>query len=496
MIKKIIMITLILLTTITLVACQSDELADENRQLTEQVTELNERIDELLEQISTLEAQSAEDRVLISEFEAKLTDLAGILTNVDVSAIEGITELIETIRSNISQLQHRLNNTVFVYFTFGTMPTLFASLHFLSHQLPVYAFWQRENTLDRDQMPDNVTVVGTGWSSPREFAQLALSTVEYLEEKYNQPNFVFFVDDLRVLLAYYALIRGGIPTERFRITLLADGSGSNNLFGNFQGVDGIEEWNERKNAFENVWLPMFDSDVQLTDQQYGWVWDNRHFAPIAAQRPYVEYWLQFPEVPFFNDNISMAVRAELVRANLRKTVPFSLLNQLSIRARATFFNATINNPDFAISEEETLFDYLSNVFSDQKPIMIVSGTHTGEGVSPTGFIGALEEIIAEFGDDYVIMYKPHPAWNINHQGNANLVEFLAENEIRILPPRLPMEVILWAFPDVVIGGYSSTLFLAAGPNQVLFSIGSFAGTDHVLAFLMDLGFFPNLKFQF
>lgn len=523
--KKISIVVLGCLFLLLLVGCNNsyrdrvDELEYENQTLRSQLTELQNENKSLKDSLADRNLRISDLEKTISELEADLasskTLIADLTAERDALRLE-VAELllkIAILDEQIATLLGRIDNTVFVYFTFGTLPTLYASLHFLSHSNPSYVFFTRNDTFDVAQMPNHVTQIrdvtyGTLPSS--EIAEIARETIAELEEAYHSPNFHFFVDDLRVLLPYYALLRNEIPESRFRITLLSDGVGTyggmftgNGVDNRFVGANGFNNWRDRRTDLNAFWLPLISSENQLTAANYEAILLNFDLAYVASQRTNVEYWMQFPEFGLLRDDVMPEVRAELLRTNLVKVMPFNMLDQLSQTRRDIFFDATLGNPSFAVDEEVSLRTMLDGLFDSEKPVMIISGTHSG-GVSGGGygvpsFLTALENIVATFGDDYVLMYKPHPSWNSSLSGNQPVIDFMAENDIFILPPRLPMEVLMWAYPNVFIGGYSSSLYMSARVEQVRFSIGNFAtgGINHnIMYVLYQFGFFADMDYAF
>ena len=491
---------------------QLTELQNENKALKDTLVARNARISDLEKSLSELESDLLVSNELAGQLRAEIEALQKEIAELRAEVAE-LEDIISELEEQIATLLGRIDNTVFVYFTFGTLPTLYASLHFLSHSNPSYVFFTRNDTFDVEQMPNHVTQIRDvtyGTLPPAEIAEIARETIAELEETYNSPNFHFFVDDLRVLLPYYALMRNDIPESRFRITLLSDGVGTyagmftgNGVDNRFVGPNGFNNWRDRRTDFQNFWLPLIKSDTQLTASNYEAILLNFDLAYIAAQRPNVEYWMQFPEFGFLREGVMLEVKAELLRTNLVKVMPFNMLDNLSSARKDIFFDATIGNPSFAIGEEVSLRDKLDDLFDSEKPVMIISGTHaggiSGGGHGVAGFLAALEQIVNTFGDDYVLMYKPHPSWNSSLAGNLPIIEFMADNDIFILPPRLPMEVLMWAYPEVFIGGYASSLYMSARVEQVRFSIGNFAAggdTHNIMYVLYQMGFFANMEHAF
>jgi len=72
------------------------------------------------------------------------------------------------------------------------------------------------------------------------------------------------------------------------------------------------------------------------------------------------------------------------------------------------------------------------------------------------------------------------------------LEYLEENQIKVLPYRTAMEIILWMYPNVLVGGYQSTLYIAAFKGNTAFFFGDI--TTAILVQLKDLGYFDNANY--
>jgi len=101
----------------------------------------------------------------------------------------------------------------------------------------------------------------------------------------------------------------------------------------------------------------------------------------------------------------------------------------------------------------------------------------------------ISQIIADFGNDYKLFFKPHPSFIADNNKIKN-------KEITVLPAQLPMDVLLWAYPDVSIGGYNSSLYLSVrDAGQVKFfieRIGEEGHMDNILFVLDKNGFYQNV----
>ncbi|MCL2586929.1 MAG: hypothetical protein FWE31_01670 [Firmicutes bacterium] len=365
----------------------------------------------------------------------------------------------------------------FIYVNYATLPILHSSLHFLSHDTPSYVFFGRDNTYYVNKMPDHVQLFSPGDANiavtPTVIAERTRQLVADIEEVNPGSTYHFFVDDFMTLLPFYALLRNNIPLERAHITLITNGTATYHHFFTMVDFTGTQEKLED-------WLEIFKGTAQVTPSV---LTDTRNLSLAAAMMPNVEWWMQFPEFMFLHPHATPAVRQMLMQASLVKVQPQDLLHRLTPEMRDLFFNATIGHPTFQIGDQP-LRTALDGYFNNQeKPIMIISGTNPN---SPTLATTILDQIIEEFSDDYILMWKPHPAYTATDAA-------MQARGITVLPARLPMEVLMWAYPDLYIGGYQSSLYLATAIGQTRFTIGGF--TLEILEFLDDNNWF-NISHTF
>ena len=77
-------------------------------------------------------------------------------------------------------------------------------------------------------------------------------------------------------------------------------------------------------------------------------------------------------------------------------------------------------------------------------------------------------VYSSYGDEYEILYKGHPAYPSNEErktlfGEKNIVE---------LRNTIPVEIMMYIYPNVYVGGYRSTAFISSFQDQTLFFFGT------------------------
>jgi len=397
------------------------------------------------------------------------------------------------------------------YMTFGTLSTLYASLHMMTHSNHSYAYFHRRNTFNIDQKPGHVRHMFAGDTniapqrSAEEVLNMARSRIRGIEEAASAdrlPRFHILVEDQFMLMAFNALLSVGIPEDRYRITILSAGAGDFYIDYSPWGADSIARWGnltwaQHRDAFEYI-LARYRENHTATVNNHSlassWIYNTR-FQLIAAQRPNVQFYMQFPEFFLLQPGLSPTVQGELMRSRLVKMQPIDILNRLSAPSQQLFFDAYLNNPNNTFDGQpvtRALLDSFLLREAGQKPVLIVSGTTTGN-IPGEGTVfpqpAMFQQIIDHFGDRFEIMFKPHPVG----PPFGELLTWLNNNNIRVLPPQIPMEVLMWAYPDSFIGGYNSSLYAAVTGSQVLFFVGGLTGAMY---FIDNLGFFNYVEARF
>lgn len=337
--------------------------------------------------------------------------------------------------------------THYFYVTFGTMPTLYAGLHALSHSKPSFFAYGRQNTFDPEMFPPHITLsIANG---PDEVQGIMR---DYMKKKIRdirdrEPNAIFglYVDDLRARLGYDWFVDQGIDSSRVKVTLLSDGTGTYDIFSKVTDqrwgeiVDEVEalNWNMDKNRIQPR-LAEFDS------------YDRAYY---LATRPNYRLLLQDGNLL---EPSSEFMGEQMRKMSLMSITPLQLLNNLTAKRQETFYKmASFDKDGFAAK-----FDKSS------KKNLVIIGTNTGSNGEPQ--INYVKSVVNKYGGEYDIFFKPHPS-----DPNSRDFETLFPG-LTLLPGQMPFEIFVWSLMDKidVIGGYQSTVFLTVPVEKVKFIFGA------------------------
>jgi hypothetical protein len=347
-----------------------------------------------------------------------------------------------------------------IYVTHGTLPTLYAGLHaMLNPATEAYMMYERVGTFNNVELGKHTNI--KQFFNGFEGADFAAFRAK-IKELYNADNdaiFNLFCDDLRVQTEITLFLAQGIPYSNYAMTLLTDGVGS--YHGSGAGAFPYAPANNFDLFLTNarIYSDHFAQAATVGTTTLDLSLINHSMsrnAIFAAQRQDVRYWLQFPE---HLESADVQVMEQIALSNIEKVTPVMLFNRLSPVAKQAFAAVANLNTEYF----DTLF------FNDNgKKNLIISGTSVaGEAGN---FENVLDEIIRLFGDDYNLFFKAHPTVGNWPENIAGRVDLLESNGFYILPSVLPMEVLMWFYPHLYVGGYSSSLYMSVNRFQTLFFV--------------------------
>ena len=373
-----------------------------------------------------------------------------------------------------------------IILTNATVPPMMATLSCVESEDTTYMWYGRQQTFTSPsklgfEMLENSNAPSTGISSQAidEIANLVLDLYMQNEE----VTFDFYVTDYGVEAAFKIFVAQNIPQANYKVHLLEDGVGSYNFFEEMYGLaSGSQDFAQDLANLENILKEVKNGSYNYSVSNY-----NYDLTYVYATYDNVDYWLQYPEYLESEDEAMVEILKDI---NTKKSSLTQMFNSLSPQGQQTFKEAVFDT------------DYIDPIMlqDNGKKTLVVCGTSfTGEefgSLSEDVKNGSAEQKFEKFFDkimedypDYNIVIKPHPSWglddpstNENEKGPGWIsngcegayerrVHYCEENNIKVLPGQVPMEVLIWAYGDnIKIGGYSSTLYMNAEPNMTLFFI--------------------------
>ena len=347
-----------------------------------------------------------------------------------------------------------------IYYDNATLPTLYSAINMLTHTKPSYMYMGRASTIFTKK-PSHVTMIegsatevdGTDNDDIATADAAMIAKIKELNTLNPQATFTFYVNESRFSRVFNYFYRQGISKDRVRVVQISDGTLTyNNWAENFSGTGAFSAWkgfeakfNEEFNK-ENSTEPLSGEYFAHTGTQH---------TPAVLHTSY-EYWMQWPEL-LVSD--SEDLKNYLIENAKRyyKVDPLKYYQSLSSTDQQRFLTLLGLDKKWANGEGDgTLKDQTIGEALEAfpKPNIIITGTIKTAGNGTDDYI---KRVKAHYGDKYDYFFKGHPG-DTTHPSDKSIV---------VLPFRLPMEAIIWAYGNKmsVIGGFESTLYMNA-PKEV------------------------------
>lgn len=380
------------------------------------------------------------------------------------------------------------NHEYNIYAVNGTLPTLMIGMDLVDNcDVPSFVFYAREGTLNDVVLSKiNPQIVFSeyigSYSSiksdlPKEMAEYVKSILK-VDPK---AHFNLIVDEYRGWLEFPAFVELGLSYDDYSVKYYSDGTlsyvtqydilddDSYDLF-----LDEQDLYNEIIKTIRNDKKQYEDFDylindkVGVTDGILDYEYDA-NFILLATLRENTEYFLQYPDLITFKDE---RVRDVMKNANLKKINVNDAFNELSDSEKNNFFKL--------INFDKKSFDkkYFN---SKNNKYLIITGTNPFYGnYNDSKFYAMINKIVGDYGNEYKIMYKPHPS----ALPNDSQTKFFKDLDIDVLPGKMPMEAITFVYNDLKLGGFPSSLYMSADSSATLFFFAD--GKDKLVSPLNEL----------
>ncbi len=367
----------------------------------------------------------------------------------------------------------------------GTMPTLLAASDFLSsdQSIPTYVELIRPKTYNFDNLPKNMLKMPIAITPTKgNYNQNALNheifmnnisldgdnlTTKWIEELYfANPNSIFniMIVDNRVAFVN-SLLKSIVPLSNLNFIFYTDGMGSTNQIN--AAYNTQSSFNEK---YDDLFTGVINGQNNFT---------RNH---VLASTKLSNFSL------VLNSIDGLTITPEL-RENI-------LLNyNVKVVSVSEAFDRVDNNNN--LDKLELLLntrwgdgelDSISHMFKGEptKNLLILGTSLSGENhATYASFEEYISYIIDNYSDEYKIFYKGHP----NFPPSNERLNMFKDNNIEIIPNSIPVETVMLLYPEIYIGGYTSTSFQSSLPGQTLFFFGTEARirSNTTIASMIDEG---------
>ncbi|VEU79976.1 hypothetical protein [Haploplasma axanthum] len=353
-------------------------------------------------------------------------------------------------------------------YTYATLPTLYATLDIVKNDHPGFMWYGRTGTISESELRNsNQNIVFSGHTGdPASLKNKAIRSEghEYIKNVLKEDKNAFFnlyVDDFRHWVEFALFDEIGIGSNRYEVIYISDGTYTYTKKYSF--MQGSNDYNtflnlikDRRELSENLKSNILN--ISESGDYLGETIDHYDdYILIGTMNSNIHYWMQYPEfMPKLDSNISNNMKY----ANIEEVLPENLYSKLDSAEKEIFLK--IIGLDKAVFDEE--------YFSDTtKKYLVITGTNPPDGkLGEANFINMLDQVIELYSDEYNFVFKPHPSGIPTTIYYPSVYDKLVQENIKILPGRLPMEVLTWVYPEFALGGFNSSLYMSAPKGNTLF----------------------------
>lgn len=398
----------------------------------------------------------------------------------EVIAKTGKKEEKNTIK--IAKIEKKEENTYKIYVISETLQTLIANLN-ISDNLNQKGFlWTaRTSTVDLEKVKSNISNMkiseNNGELKLDEFKQKVIPELkEYIKTTLKEnPNayFELYMEEDKFYLDVELFGKIGLDDSRYDVTMYTNGTLGYTREYEITKKDIFDKFNSEKESYLEIVEKIKNNTKEIDEIPGSYfsvkasIGENEISTILLANeldfnylyisilvRDNIKLLLQYPEMVIFEDE---KVSQEMKKANIEKIVIQDEFNKLEDNEKNVFFD------NIGLNKEELDKNYFTD---ETKEYLIITGTTPfyGEYGSRLKFENVIKQVVKDYSDKYVILYKPHPRELPTEQQE----KFLNDLGIKVLPGKLPMEAICFVYPNLKLGGFDSSLYMSTDEGKTLF----------------------------
>jgi uridine kinase len=270
-------------------------------------------------------------------------------------------------------------------------------------------------------------------------------------QKNPQAKMNVYLEETAYLYHLGTFVKQKIPTENYTVTIVGGGW---LIFGGFERLMSdkrvwdkeLKKYKKQFNAFVKTPLPFIPATA-ISDI------DFCAFCDSVVDN--VEYWVS--NADYLPEPIN-ELKSEREKMQIKKTSPKDIIEKLSEEENRDYLHT--------IGVDKDYFDKL--FLSSSKRSLIITDAWASINKGRFHIVG--EKIVEEYGNEFRIFYKPHPEHLLLSRAQAETEVFLNAHGIVKLPSDVPIEAVLYEYPELCIGGYKSSLYSLIKGDRVRFFI--------------------------
>ncbi len=421
-----------------------------------------------------------------------------------IEVSKGIMKKTSTIK--IQDIDKENDDNIYnIYITTTTLPSFMAMLDISSKDNFHGFFWtQRTQSIDLEYLKNTKKDIkisqNLGILNNDEFKEKVVGEIkEYIKDVLNTNKDAYFnlyFEDYRFYLELELFGKIGLGDNRYTTYMYSDGTSSYTKeysIGNsyihkefkIREENGYSDFEKEKANYDKLVTDLRSNKLKTNDMPGSFMVReendeyNYDYLLISTLRDNVKYLLQFPQLIDFKDE---KVANEMKKANFVQIDLKNQYNNLNEEQKKQFL-ASIKLEKSALDQQ---------YFSDaNKKYLVITGTKPYyKEMDKKDFENLLNKVNNDYKDEYEILYKPHPSALPDEEAT----DFLESLGIKILPGTIPMEAIMFIYPNIKLGGFASSLYMSAEKGQTEFF---FANNSNELVKPLNIlydSLFSNAKF--
>jgi hypothetical protein len=358
---------------------------------------------------------------------------------------------------NISNERFLNNNIYNVYIALGTMPALFSQINVFLDYTPSLLWVRMCGFLDKiKEKPENIISYNEfndilDYDFNIEYYKNIVNRLEEIIKKDKNFFFNIYIDDIRASFILKIITGLNLLTDRYSIFLIADGRLPDTIFPTLSADD------ENDKAEQWMQLIEFSKNKEININEINKITYDRAYAFFLSTKSNIKYLIQDFAL-LKNNKISDDYRN---RMNICDINFHNIYCQLTNEHRNQIINSVLP-ADMIIK------------FSDYNiKHLIITGTYGFGHTYLSVFIykSLISKVIEDYGRNYKIWFKPHPLFLLNEY--PSLLVFFKQNDIEVLPEQFPLEILLWSYEYIEIGGFYCSAYTFINLKRIKFIFGDF-----------------------
>jgi len=375
-----------------------------------------------------------------------------------------------------------------LYLGYGSFPLLYIIPHLFSHKVPSFLWIQRNRTIKAEYIPEHVNYLST--------TPLSTISMQFILNRFAKKYKALLNSNSRLMLNIYIgeeaahlyfiypFIKNRIPNENITITIIDVGNG---IFNNFNELMTskvnwdyeYKRYSKLITALQKSYLPFIPAICDILGSKY--IARLSIFTNTIVKN--INYWL--PITSYLCEPIP-ELKSVKNGMYLHDITPADVISKMSDVDKKSSLAI------FGIDKE-----YYDKLFCTSiKPCLIITDSTVEHNEGRFHIVG--EKIVHEYRNEFNIFYKAHPT-KLTAHSSIETSKFLVKYGIISLPVDLPIEMLVYSYPNVYIGGYKSSIYMTIIGERVKFfitksmKINSEAHTYSVIDDFYNKGVYKDAK---